>query len=129
MNLKLSKKERYWFILIGIIILCIPIILTQFSTLFSFENTGEIGDTIGGITAPFLSFFGSILVYLALKSQIDANKEFKEQFEKQNNDSMFFRLLDNLKNRTFNYKVISDCFLVKKASFENIYTLWVLCQE
>lgn len=105
MKINLNKSEKLWFVLIGIIIICLPIIFSQTSWIFSFEKTGQIGDTIGGITAPFLSFFGSILVYLALKSQIDANEEFKKQFEKQNQDALFYRLLDNLRDRTINYSI------------------------
>jgi len=66
MKVNLNDKEKYWFIGIGVFILSIPIVLTQFPAVISFNNTGEIGDTIGGITAPFLSFFGAILVYLVL---------------------------------------------------------------
>lgn len=50
------------------------------------EDTAPIGDTIGGITAPFLSLLGSILVFAALKAQIDANSAVQKQFEKQEND-------------------------------------------
>lgn len=102
MKIDLSKKEKIWFVAIGIGILSLTIVFTQFSLFFSFENTGEIGDTIGGITAPFMSFFGSILVYLALKSQIDANTEFKRQFERQYEDQLFFRLFENLHSRINN---------------------------
>lgn len=105
MKIDLNNKEKFWFIAIGIAVFTIPIMLTQFPAIISFNNTGEIGDTIGGITAPFLSFFGSILIYLALRSQITANEEFKRQFEKQNQDMLFFRLIDNLKERTLSYSV------------------------
>ncbi len=33
----------------------------------NFTKTGEIGDTIGGITAPLTSLIGSILVFLLKK--------------------------------------------------------------
>jgi hypothetical protein len=87
MKVSLSKKEKFWFILIGLLILSLTIIFSQFSWLLSFADTGEIGDTIGGITAPFMSFFGSVLVYLALKSQIDANKIIQDQFDEQKTDN------------------------------------------
>ncbi len=83
MKIKLSKLEWILFILFGTLILFIPIILTSESRIISFTNTGEIGDTIGGTTAPFLGFFGSILVYLALKAQIEANEQVRKQFGKQ----------------------------------------------
>lgn len=56
MKIRLSKSEWILFIVFGIIMLFIPIILTSESGLASFTNTGEIGVTIGGTTAPFLGF-------------------------------------------------------------------------
>ncbi|WP_255078301.1 hypothetical protein [Lacihabitans sp. CCS-44] len=56
-------------------------------------NTGVIGDTIGGITAPFINFLGAILVYLALNEQIKANELIQNQFyaqEKSKNEELLF---------------------------------------
>ena len=50
---------------------------------YSFAETGDLGDTIGGITAPISSLVGSILVFLALRSQIVANKITQEQIRDQ----------------------------------------------
>lgn len=36
-------------------------------------GTGEIGDTIGGITAPFINGIGAILVYIAFKEQVKSS--------------------------------------------------------
>ncbi|MCA0237544.1 MAG: hypothetical protein LCH81_14290 [Bacteroidetes bacterium] len=49
--------------------LCIlsPILFTQPWGLIDFSNTGAIGDTIGGITAPFINILGAVLVFLALE--------------------------------------------------------------
>ena len=38
-------------------------------------QTGEIGDTIGGTTAPFWGFLSIILLYLTLKEQQRFNKD------------------------------------------------------
>jgi hypothetical protein len=46
-----------------------------------FTQTGQIGDTIGGITAPMANLLGAILVYLALKAQIEANLILKKQLD------------------------------------------------
>ncbi len=97
----LNKKEILLITGIGLLIMSLPYILTRSFSGISFSDTG-IGDTIGGITAPFLSFFGSILVYMALKTQIDANEKFKEQFQKQNQDQLFFKMVDSLNNRIRN---------------------------
>lgn len=52
-----------------------PILFTQFS-IISFSNdgsTGQIGDTIGGITAPAIGLLSVVLLYLALTKQIENN--------------------------------------------------------
>lgn len=60
-----------------------PYIFTRELGLISFKDTGTIGDTIGGITAPITSLIGSTLVYFALKAQIDANRLIQNQIETQ----------------------------------------------
>lgn len=81
----------------------------------SFQDTGTIGDTIGGITAPLTSLIGSILVYFALKAQIDANKLIQDQFDQQKKDEIERKKLSyiteqinivrsDLNDFTFSYK-------------------------
>ena len=52
-----------------------PLVFTQFSIVnFSHDgSTGQIGDTIGGITAPAIGLLSAILLYLALTKQIENN--------------------------------------------------------
>ena len=50
---------------------------------YSLTETGDMGDTIGGTTAPISSLVGSILVFLALKGQIVANKITQKQISDQ----------------------------------------------
>ena len=62
-----------WFLIAGgLIILILPFLLTgqYFLERFNFSETGQIGDTIGGITAPFMSLIGAFLVFYALKAQV-----------------------------------------------------------
>lgn len=68
--------------LMGIFILCVvlsPIILTRpaISSIFDFTLTGQIGDTIGGITSPIIGILSVILLYLTLKQQNEINAEQK----------------------------------------------------
>jgi hypothetical protein len=68
---------------VGVIaMLSAPFLLIR-SGYFSFAETGQIGDTIGGITAPISSLVGTILLFLALKSQIVANKITQDQIRDQ----------------------------------------------
>lgn len=43
-----------------------------------FSDTGSIGDTIGGITSPFIGLISIFLLYLTLKEQIRINHEQKK---------------------------------------------------
>ncbi len=73
-------------LIIGVIgMLVAPFLFTR-SGCISFAETGQIGDTIGGITAPISSLVGSVLVFLALKGQIVANKITQEQIRDQQLD-------------------------------------------
>lgn len=59
-----------------LIIVGVPFIYTMPAILerFNYTGTGSIGDTIGGLTAPFINGIGAILVYIAFREQVKANK-------------------------------------------------------
>jgi hypothetical protein len=76
-----------WLLILGVIVIILmPFILTSecFSSRFNFSTTGQIGDTIGGITAPFLNLIGAALVFFALNAQVKANELIQEQIERDN---------------------------------------------
>ena len=113
--LDLKRKEIVILTIIGLLILMIPVILVEGPSIISFKNTGQIGDTIGGITAPFLSFFGAILVYFTLRAQIKANEKIQDQFDeqkridyRQNFENTFFNLLSIHHQIVENIDVESD---------------------
>ncbi len=61
-----------------------PWIFTQPNLLgLDFSSTGQIGDTIGGIMSPFIAILGIILTYSAFYIQYEANKQQREQFNKE----------------------------------------------
>lgn len=72
---------------IGLIIIS-PFIFTRNLGVIDFSNTGQIGDTIGGITAPIVNLLGALLVFFALKAQVDANSLIQTQFESQNKEEL-----------------------------------------
>ena len=79
-TLKLGKTILW----IGIpLCLLSPLLFTLPLGWLDFTNTGNIGDTIGGITAPFINILGAILVFLALKAQIQANLVVQNQIDRQ----------------------------------------------
>ena len=60
------------------------VILVEFTAhRYSLAQSSDLGNAIGGITAPISSLVGSILVFLALRSQIIANKITQKQIREQ----------------------------------------------
>jgi hypothetical protein len=63
------------FLIIGIVFTVFsPWLFTRNLGLIGFHSTGDIGSTIGGITAPITSLIGALLIYCALDAQKKANK-------------------------------------------------------
>lgn len=70
--------------LISIIILAGIIFFPWFFTrpyfsVYNLGKTGQIGDTIGGITSPFINGIGAILIYIAFKEQVNSSKSAREE--------------------------------------------------
>ncbi len=88
-----TRNEKIGLGALLILIAASPILFSQFSTYFSFENTGEIGDTVGGITAPFVNLLAAYLIYKSFTAQIRANQQqrddHKEQMEQLNKEHNF----------------------------------------
>jgi hypothetical protein len=63
-----------------------PIIFTfpSFSGFMDFSQTGDIGSTIDGITAPFIGIAGMLLTFVAFYIQYDANEKQKMAIKDQN---------------------------------------------
>lgn len=62
------------FLFFIVLIIISPYIFTHYSSFIKFDSdSAAIGDTIGGITAPFVNVLAAILVYLSFKAQIKAN--------------------------------------------------------
>ena len=100
---KYLKCKRNWIrwilILIGILVIASLIIIllivlpTTLITTFhihfgclntDFTNTGQIGDTIGGITAPIIGLISIGLLYITFKEQREFNKK-QVEFNKEQN--------------------------------------------
>lgn len=78
-------------------ILCSPLIFTQpylFDwDFFDFSRTGDIGDTIGGITAPFIGLLSVILLALTLLEQVRINRE-QKRFNDTPGSWLFYRIFN-----------------------------------
>lgn len=87
-------RLAFWAIgLAFVLVLVLPFALTRTTlTGVSFDGTGQIGDTIGGLTAPVIGLVSAVLLYLALSAQVEANRLVKDQFEEQRRQSRHERL-------------------------------------
>lgn len=112
MKIKLSRGEWFTFSIFGLLLCLTPYLFTRDWGFLKFE---DVGGTIGGVTAPFLSFFGSILVYLALKAQVKANRQVQDQFKRQQ-ESEYFRekiVMMNEKINILNFEVNNFFYLYR----------------
>jgi hypothetical protein len=77
MNRIKSHNIAVFIILLGaILILFAPAILLSpaFHSVFDLSKGGDLGNAIGGLTAPIVGFLGSILIYLGFHEQVKANR-------------------------------------------------------
>ncbi len=72
------------------------------------NETGQIGDTIGGLWNPFIAFFAALLTFAAFFIQYQANQDVRKQFQIQQFENRFFELIkfhkENVSNMRFERK-------------------------
>lgn len=115
-----------WLIVIlGVVsIFIFPWLFTRSSGLPSFIPTGAIGDTINGIAGPFIALGAATLTYMAFWVQYQSNREQKLQFERQNQDQLFFKLLDTQESR-----VVNSSFYSEKGEVRSFQLLEIIVEE
>lgn len=69
---------------IAVVVFLIPYLFTRsvFKE-YNFSTTGQIGDTIGGLTSPFINGIAAILVYIAFKEQKRSNDILSEEINNE----------------------------------------------
>jgi len=88
-----KKNEKL--LLIGLVVFVIfsfatPFLLTRNGLIcLDFTKSGNIGDTIGGITAPFFSLLGSVLVYFSFRAQMQMNIIQQERMDAQEEEKKY----------------------------------------
>ncbi len=122
------------FPIVGLLLLCLlPLMLTQSGWgMFDFSKTGEIGDTIGGISGPFIAFIAAMLTFLAFWIQVKANKVQTEQFGKQDSDTK----IDRFENKFYELiklhkanvsEVFIDDDVNNRLAFKSIFEEYKIC--
>lgn len=101
-----------WLFISFILILFVPILLTKvlipwewLANFFDFSTTGQIGDTIGGITAPFIGLIAAILTFLAFHEQYKANKNIEMDMKRDRFENNFYHLLELLNSLETNTSI------------------------
>ena len=82
------KYVKFWFVFGVLLTIISPFLFTRSWGIIDFRETGSIGDTIGGITGPITNLIGALLVFYALRAQIEANEIIRKQFEQQKIDEL-----------------------------------------
>ncbi|MCV9389144.1 putative phage abortive infection protein [Reichenbachiella ulvae] len=91
--------SRFWKIFIPFLffiglILFFPYWFTQMSWVeFDFKDSGEIGDTIGGVLGPFIAIGAAILTFFAFWVQLKANEQQRQDIALERFETKFYEML------------------------------------
>lgn len=109
-------KNRIEIVLIITLLVTIisPLLFTRPWTGIDFTQTGNIGDTIGGLTSPFLNFLSIILLYLTLREQTTSSRKQKD-FDSVN--ALFNVVKNDFENINL-YQNNKSCYSGTRAIFE-----------
>lgn len=94
---KMTRKNSI-FLIVGIVLIFLPLYVFTKSAIFNgwdFSQTGQIGDTIGGITAPVINLLGAFLVYIAFQEQLRANSIQVEALQEEKERNTYDRIFNN----------------------------------
>lgn len=97
----LNKWMKWSFLIVIISCLFLPWILTSNYTGIDFSESGQIGDTIAGITSPLIGLFAAFLVYLSFEQQRLAN----EYLSKESTYNYITKRLTSINNKFESFRV------------------------
>ncbi|MCX6154602.1 MAG: hypothetical protein NT007_10615 [Candidatus Kapabacteria bacterium] len=129
-------KDNIGYILIIAIFFTIlaPIIFTigaKFK-LLDFSNTGQIGDTIGGITSPIIGILAAFLVYISFKEQIRANeiqisarKEDNKDQDEQRTFELYLKFISDINNDINNLFYVYNHGLNNQETYNGSYAFGI----
>ena len=95
----IDKWAKWLIIMLLVLILLLPFFITRTLGFIDFSETGQIGDTIGGITAPIIGFVSAILIFVSFRAQIKANKiqfEIILEDRKNSTNENYFKNIETL---------------------------------
>lgn len=86
-------KSFGWFLVIALLICCLPWLLAKHSMWVDFSSTGEIGDTIGGVMGPFVAIAAAGLTFIAFWVQYKANIQQRHDIAIERFESNLFEMI------------------------------------
>lgn len=99
MGIKIIKRVKWGFGIVIFLCLVLPWAFTSNYTGIDFSKSGQIGDTIAGITSPIIGLFAAFLVYLSFEQQRLAN----QFLSKESTYNYITKRLNNVKDKYNNY--------------------------
>lgn len=138
MDNKFNKKKfptfdgDFWMYLliplVPMVVICyLPSILVQPGRL-DFTDTGEIGDTIGGIMSPFVAMIAALLTFIAFWIQYKANIQQRQDIALERFERNFFELL-NAQQQITDGLVLEDLNSNFKQSGRDVFQMLYLGED
>lgn len=127
--MKWIEKNIGWIVLVVVLVAVLaPVIFTLPGLeCFNKTTTGQIGDTIGGTTAPFWGFLSVLLLYLTLKEQQNFNREqqafnreqlnFNRTQQAASDYDILMKLRENISNLSNNLEVNINIGLTRPQKY------------
>ncbi|MGZ3861888.1 MAG: hypothetical protein ACXVPN_07440 [Bacteroidia bacterium] len=66
---------------------------------YNLGDKGTLGDAVNGLSAPFISFFSAILIYITFREQVKANKLLQSQWQ----IDTFLKVFNDMNEKTKNF--------------------------
>lgn len=113
---KIFRDVRFLYALVAITFF-LPFLLTRGgSKWLDFTDTGQIGDTIGGIMGPMVGLIGAILTYMAFYEQYRANQIIVRRQRAEEVNRMFELYLKEFRESVLEWE-ITDYLKSKSCSY------------
>lgn len=118
----LSNNPKYVFVIfVAFVAICVfvfPWLFTRnwlWGEWFHFNETGQVGDTIGGIISPFIAILAAWLTYKAFIIQYEANEQLKKDSKIASFENTFFQMLQ-MQQMITNNLFLRGIFYTRDAS-------------
>ena len=131
----LKKNLTTVYIIVAVITIIAPWLLTRGWFGIDFTETRQVGDTIGGLTAPFLNLLSVTLLYLTLKEQMKINERQEDLNREQafnRNEDLKLQVLFR-KEEVMQDKLSKLTLIISNGSdysdINSIYAFHALCEK